>query len=284
MPGSTPQTQYDSDELVARAHRLEREGKLDEAIELLHPLVESTDCSADAAYRFAHLRLAQDRFAEAESWLRRALELRFEDARSHTNLGVVLDIQGRRDEAVRSFRRAIQLAPSEPAAYLNLGALYGEMGRHEDAARCLERSHALAPSFDATFNLALVRFRQGEWKEVEPLLGQALHLRPDHSLSHYYLGICLSKRGLLDESAHCFESALALDQDLVSARHRLGKVYRRQGRGRDAVRELESVARSLPDDAQVLRELGLAYDSLSLKTESLRCFRRARMIDAESGH
>lgn len=284
MAGSASQTQSASAELVARAHRLEREGKLDEAVAFLRPLAESEQCTADAAYRFAHLRLAQDCFDEAESWLRKALELRFEDARTHTNLGVVLDLQGRRDEAVRAFRRAIQVAPEEPAAYINLGALYGEMGRHDDAARCLERSLDLSATFDATFNLALVRFRQGEWEKAEPLLRSALHHRPDHSLTHYYLGLCLSKRGLLDDAVAAFVSALALDKDLISARHRLGKVYRRLGRGHDAVRELEAVARALPDDAQVLRELGLAYDSLSKKTESLRCFRRARILDAANGH
>jgi tetratricopeptide (TPR) repeat protein len=268
---------------VARAHRLEREGKLDEAIGLLRPLAESEQCTADAAYRFAHLHLAQDRFSDAEAWLRRALELRFEDARTHTNLGVVLDLQGRREEAIRAFRRAIQLAPSEPASYLNLGAMYGEMGRNDDAVRCLERSLELSPSFDATFNLALVRFRQGEWAETEPLLRLALQHRPNHTLSYYYLGLCLAKRGLLDEAAEAFETALALDKDLISARHRLGKIYRRLGRGHDSVRELKLVARALPEDAQVLRELGLAYDSLSLKSESLKCFRRARVLDAAEG-
>jgi tetratricopeptide (TPR) repeat protein len=284
MSGSSSRNDSRGAEIVARAHRLEREGRLDEAVELLRPLVESASCTADASYRFAHLRLAQGRWVEAENWLRRALELRFEDSRSHTNLGIVLDLQGRREEAVRAFRRAIQVEPSEPAAYLNLGALYGEMGRHEDAVRYLERSLSLAPSFDATFNLALVHIRKGHWLDAEPLLRQALHHRQDHALTHYYLGLCLSKRGLLDQAAHAFESALALDREFVGARHRLGTVYRRLGRGRDAVRVLESVARSHPDDPQVLRELGLAYDFLSEKSESLKCFRRARMLDAAGGN
>ncbi len=265
---------------VTRARLLENEGRLEEALEVLAALPEGPRSSADACYRMAHIYLQQGKLEQAESWLRQTLNLRFEDARAHTNLGVVLDLRGHHQDAIRAFRRAIQLAPDEPAAYLNLGAIYGELGRHEDAVRCLERCLELAPSYDAIFNLALVRLRQGELAPAESLLERALHESGDHPLAHYYLGLCRSRRGLLREAAEAFEAALACNEDLVRARYHLGKVHRRRGRTHDAVRELKKVAHALPDDAQVMRELGFAYDALSMKSESLQCFRRARMLDA----
>jgi superkiller protein 3 len=266
--------------VAEQARRLQDEGRLDEALVLLEPWSEEED--PDVAYRLGCIRLHRGELEEAEACLRRALALRFEDHRGHTNLGVVLDQQGRREEAIRAFRRAVQLAPQEPAPLLNLGALYGEMGRYEDAVRALSRSLELAPSFDALFNLALVRFRQMELAEAERLFDRAWQMRPRHRAAPYYLGLCRAKRGLLQEAAEAFESALGQDENLVRARFHLGKVYRRLGRGQDAVRELKRVARALPDDAQVHRELGMAYDSLSLKSESLKCFRRARMLDGAS--
>ncbi len=47
------------------------------------------------------------------------------------------------------------------------------------------------------------------------------------------------------------------------------------------MRELKRVTRALPDDPQVWRELGLAYDALALRTESLKCFRKARVLESE---
>ena len=280
MVGSSPRLESKAKRVLAQVCLLEKEGHLSEASELLKPLLSADPGDPEASYRMAHICLAQDALDEAESWLRRTLELRHDDARAYTNLGVVLDLRGHCEEAIRAFRRAIHLDPNQAVAYLNLGALYGEMGRYEDAVRFLQQCLRLFPSFDALFNLATVRFQQGELDEAEQLFERALEANAGHALTFYYLGLCRTKRGLLDAAAEAFESALKSDGDLLRARHHLGKTYRRIGRGHDAVRELKKVAHALPDDPQILRELGLAYDATECRTESLKCFRQARMLDA----
>ncbi len=280
MHGSSPRLQPESDLPLEQARRLEEEGHLDAARQILAPLLAGHKPEPEACYRMAHICLAQDQLDEAEHWLRTAIERRPGDARAHTNLGVVLDLRGRREEAVRCFRRAIQIDPDQATAYLNLGALYGELGRHEEAVRCLEQCLRITPSFDAVFNLAIVRLKQGELSEAEHLFERALKMDGRHALAFYHLGLCRSKKGLLEPAAQAFEAALRHDGDLLRARQHLGKIYRRLGRGQDAVRELKKVARALPDDPQIWRELGLAYDVNSCRTESLKCFRRARMLDA----
>ena len=283
MASSATQTQGSPQpsqaEIIARARQLEAAGSWSQASACLLPLVESDPPVAEAAYRLASIKLKEGDLDGAEFWLRRGLESRYEDARIHTNLGVVLDLKGKRDEAIRAFRRAVAVAPHEPAAHLNLGALYGEMGRYEDAVLSLSRCLELSRSFDATFNLGLVRFRQGELAEAERLFRQALDIEKRHALAHYYLGLCRSKRGLVADAVEAFAAALGLDGELVRARYHLGRSYSRLGKFHDAVRELKKVARALPDDVQVHQQLGFAYDGLGMKAESLKCFRRARMLD-----
>jgi Flp pilus assembly protein TadD len=191
---------------------------------------------------------------------------------------VVLDLQGRCDEAIRAFRRAIQLAPRDPVARLNLGALYGELRRYEDAARELDRCRRLAPGFDASFNLALVRYRQGEHAVAADLFAEALRYDRTHALGHYYRGLCHFKLGRTEDAVNDLLTALRHQPDLVHARYRLGMAWNKMGRYRMAVQELEQVARVLADDGRVHYQLGIAYDGLAMKTEARESYRRARTL------
>lgn len=264
-------------EAVTAANDLERRGELDAAAELLEPhLAEPLD--PDVAYRLASVRIKQDRLDDARSLLQGALRSRYEDPRIHTNLGVLYDAQGRTEEAIRAFRRAIQLAPREATAHLNLGALYGELGRYDDAVRSLSRCVELRPDFEGWFNLAMVRFRQGEFAEVERLLARALHEDPKHAVAHYYLGRCRYKRGLTAEAVDSFSTALRHQPELVRARVYLGMALNKLGRYGAAVKELTRVATVLADDGRVHYQLGIAYDGLSLKSEARDAYRRARTL------
>lgn len=266
------------EECLARAKSLESERRYEEAAEIVEPLFEATDHRPDVSYRLGCIRARQGRLEESEELLRLALAQRYEDARVHTNLGVVLDLQGRCDEAIRAFRRAIQLAPSDPVARLNLGALYGELGRHEDAARELGRCRRLAPGFDASFNLALVRYRQGEHAAAAGLFAEALDYDRTHALGHYYLGRCHFKLGRTEDAVSSLLTALRHQPDLVHARFGLGMAWNKMSRYRMAVQELEQVARVLADDGRVHYQLGIAYDGLAMKTEARESFRRARTL------
>jgi Flp pilus assembly protein TadD len=268
----------DVDRLLGHARELERGGQFDEAAELLSPLLEGENRVADLAYRLASIRLKQDRVVDAEQLLRRSLTHRFEDPRTHTNLGVVYDLQGRSAEAIRAFRRAIELAPSEAVAHLNLGALYGELGRYEDAVRCLSRCLSLKPGYDAYFNLALVRFRQGELEQAEDFFSHALRYEGSDALSHFYMGQCRYRRGLTGEAIDSFATALKHEPEFARARYYYGMALNKIGRYGAAVRELKNTARALADDGRVHYQLGIAYDGLSLKSEARESYRRARTL------
>src|SRR5690606_2574059 len=146
-------------------------------------------------YRLACVRAKQQRLDEAEELLRRALELRFEDARFHTNLGVVLDLQGRSEEAIRAFRRALQLSPAAPCVLPDLGALCGESGRHDGAVRWRARCRGVAPGFEASLSRALVHLKRGELPGAAPLSAGAVRHDPQRAVAHSYLGRCRLKRG-----------------------------------------------------------------------------------------
>lgn len=52
-----------------------------------------------------------------------ATKLRPDDARAHTNLGAILHLLGRPQQAVASYKEALRLQPNDPTTMTNLAKL-----------------------------------------------------------------------------------------------------------------------------------------------------------------
>lgn len=265
-------------EATTRARALELEGAFDEASRLLEPLAALPSPDPAVLYRLAAIRARQDRLEEAKHLLEQARRISPRDARVVTNLGVVYDMLGRSDDAIDAFRQVLRIVPEEPVALLNLGALYGELGRYEEAVRALTRCRERAPGFDVSFNLALVRSRQGEVHLAEALFAEAVRHDRSRAIGHYYLGHTQLKLGRSDAAVRSLRTALGLEPGLVRARFVLGKALNALNRYGEAAQELELVTRALPDDPKVHYQLGIACDGLSQKARARECYRRSRTL------
>jgi tetratricopeptide (TPR) repeat protein len=83
--------------------------------------------------------------AEAEPYLRRALEVRADYPEAQSGLGVALCMQGRLEEGVSHLERAVALEPSYRDAWRNLGEALGALGRRGQAARAFREALKTAP-------------------------------------------------------------------------------------------------------------------------------------------
>ena len=68
-------------------------------------------------------------FVEAEKHSRAALRLNPALAEAHSNLGIALQHQGRRQEALDNYRDSLRLAPTLAETHLNLGRLLEELNK-----------------------------------------------------------------------------------------------------------------------------------------------------------
>jgi tetratricopeptide (TPR) repeat protein len=121
------------------------------------------------------------RFAEAESYLRRALEL-VDDATTHYSLGFVLTRLGRAAEAVGEYERALERDPSHVEARTNLAVTLVGLGQLERAARELTRVLAIDPeNAGAHTNLGLVLAQQGQFERAVREFREALRIDPQQA-------------------------------------------------------------------------------------------------------
>jgi len=109
-----------------------------------------------------------------------------DDAGVQNDLGTLLVLAGRLDEAEKVYRRAIELAPKSAAAHFNLGLLY------------LQRQ----ASFSA--------LRQFE---------KATSLDPRHAWAHYQIGNIYAGWGVKGLAIHSYARALALEPRLADPKY-----------------------------------------------------------------
>jgi tetratricopeptide (TPR) repeat protein len=148
----------------------------------------AVDADPQCAICFNNLALAfmtRGQTREAEDALRRSLALR-EHAMTRNNLGGVLQVQGRTDDAEREYQHAVRLDPGLGEALANLGELYAKQGRHEDALMPLRRVFQISPTFPrvrASLGESLRRrgdqlVAAGRSDEAQTLFKEAVQLQP----------------------------------------------------------------------------------------------------------
>ena len=89
---------------------------------------------------------------EATTACRETLRRRPDSAEAHSNLGSVLEEQGRLEEAQASLREAIRLQPDLAEPYMNLGATLKNQGRLEEALSFCRKAMELDPASDSPFS------------------------------------------------------------------------------------------------------------------------------------
>ena len=145
--------------------------------------MSGTNPDLDAARALSSRGLARCRGGDFDGGiadLRDAAAMAPRDAGLHANLGTILFVQERLDEAQAVLRRALVLAPNHPEALANLSLVLrakGDFAGAERAARTALRTRADFP--EARVNLGYALLAQGKFAEA----WEALATRPNAPLN-----------------------------------------------------------------------------------------------------
>ncbi len=127
----------------------------------------------------AHGRLGNE--VEAESLLRRALDVAPSDADAANKLGLIRARQGSLDEARRLFQQAIENQRDHVEAINNLAVLYIRTSQVRDAIAAFLYGIEQVPDFEAFYmNLARVHADLGDYTRSREVLRRLLERRPEH--------------------------------------------------------------------------------------------------------
>jgi tetratricopeptide (TPR) repeat protein len=239
---------------------LEQRGRLEEAKKQYQFIITRSPNWAPAHNQLGQVLMHQGKWQEAEAEFRRSIALlerggealrntataRFQrdpadksDALAHSNLGSLLQEQGRLEEAEAEFRKAIKIHPNDAFSRNGLGTVLGIQGRLEEAKPEFLKAIELDPKFaGAHNNLGNVLGNQGRLEEAKAEYLKAIKLDPKFAPAHHHLGKLLGNQGRLEEAKAEFLKAIKLDPKLADAHYCLGYTLSRQGRLEEAKAQL----------------------------------------------
>jgi tetratricopeptide (TPR) repeat protein len=145
-------------------------------------------------------------YTKAEQALKKYTELRKDDADGHYFLGLVLEAQGRVDEAAKAYRTSSTLAPTGRThlAWYRLGRVLSRLGQLNDAAEAFRQSAQADKSFLRPYeDLAMLYADSGDLASAEKALLNAVATQIKDAHIHSSLGVVYSKMAdrIRDESA-----------------------------------------------------------------------------------
>ena len=182
-------------------------------------------------------------------------------------------------EAERIYYDMVQSQPSDYSAHTNLGKILQDQGRHAEAIACYRKALELNPCYDeAHFSLADALHETGSVDDSILHYQRAVEFNPKFIDAYNNLGVVLSESNRLDEAISSFENALRLDSHSVkSARafSNLGNILSELGEAGEAEQHYRQALSADPSLSKVNSNLLLAmnynprYDASEVFSEHL---------------
>jgi len=197
----------------------------------------------------------------------------------HYQLGLALENEGRKADAIVQYRAALMLRPYYVRANKNLGAALAAEGNWAEAIQHYEWALQIKPdSAEVHCNLGIALAAQGKLAEAIQHYERALQLKPDYAEACNNLGIALASQGKLTEAMQQYERALQLKPDYAEACNNLGAVLASQGKLTEAIQYSERTLQLKPDDAEAHNNFGIGLATQGKLAEAVQHFERALQL------
>jgi tetratricopeptide (TPR) repeat protein len=166
------------------------------------------------------------------------------DIRIVGTLAVLMQTQGRDDEAAKFYRRVIEIKPDDIVSINNLAWIICEkQGKHAEALELTEKGLALAPQYiDLIDTRGVAYYRMGKFDDAIRDFSECIRLYPEDTAAvtaaHFHLARAFAKKKQTDKAVENLNKALRLNDkvgglspdDLDEVNHLLEKLSKEGGK------------------------------------------------------
>jgi tetratricopeptide (TPR) repeat protein len=227
------------------------------------------------------------RFADAESFARRAAQLQPNSAVAFDRLGAAMVARGIfNSETEAAFRRSMELDPNLVVAQVYLARVLRHMNRNSEADPLY--TAAIDQAKDAPTLVLIAESMQSEtrWNDSDPVLRRALQLDPRNPGALFLMGRLFSVNRKYAEAETVLKTAVEVNPKFFPARNILGRSYLGLERYDDAFKAYEQAV-PLASEADRKQLAGLfgfggvgdGYMNAGRPQDALRAYERALQLD-----
>lgn len=268
--------------LMEQGHNLEAIEALDKAI-AISPLPEYRFSKAMSAYNIGDLSLAENelRRCARDPKLQFFKDGQIVDQRGEAlyQLGKILELQGREQDAVEQFHQCLSVQPEHLEARFHLGMAYKKDGRHKEALEAFEWVLAKVPShLGAHYNLYRTLMALGLEDEGRRRLQELKALAKVEDEIQFHLSSAEAIEHTLKDGVGGEAERL----ELVEKRLTLGRLLFEAGRTEDAVEHLLAARRLDPQRSHTYRLLAEAFRRLGRQSDAARAETFAQELEKQS--
>ena len=263
---------------LARIH--DALGKHDLALQEFQHALQLDPKDADALGGLAKSYETSGRAADAEKTFQESIALRPDDWTGHNNLGAFYDRQGKYPQAIAAYEQALKITPDNAELYSNLGSAYVDQGGPKalaQAEQALKKSIELNPGYPAFANLGMLYMQEHRYAEAAAATEQALKINGNDYMVWNNLMIAYQGAKEPDKAAEARRKAEELAEKVVALNPRdatalstLATFYAADKKDDKAQSHIRTSLALAPDDANVLSNVGEAYEFLGDREQALK--------------
>jgi tetratricopeptide (TPR) repeat protein len=196
---------------------------------------------------------------DSKTLFTRAINVTQNNYVAHNNLGEVLSLEAKYDDAAAQFAAAVSINPDYPLALNNLAMSRVQSGDLDQAIDLLSRSVEMDPSsYDAYNRLGAALLQKNRLNEAADAIHRSLELNPGFPSAYGNLGTLLEKQNRSEDAAGAYSKAIqfSLSPSFSAQMHyRLGLLLENKGEVREAALHYQEALRLKPDLAQAQQSL-----------------------------
>jgi tetratricopeptide (TPR) repeat protein len=236
-----------------------------------------------AAFFEAGLRLLKaGQLAEAEKCGQQALAIEAGHADSLHLMGLLCFASKQNDLAIAWFAQAIRQNPNVADYFSNLGTVLQQQGRLDEAAKSFDRALILKPDFaEVWYKLGEVLQQQKRFGEAILSFDQALKVNPQYREAANASALLHFDAGRHDDAIVCFDRSLAIDPGQAGAIHLKGICQLRLQRFTEALANCTRALGLAPGHPEITNNVGLVLQRLARNAEALAFFDKAIALNPQ---
>jgi tetratricopeptide (TPR) repeat protein len=234
-------------------------GRLDAAEEELGRVIAAQPGNDDAYRLLAGVNIDRGQWNAAVAGLEKAIKLRPNYWRNHSELGYVHYRAGRLEESLKAYHRVVELQPDSARGFHMLGTVYQSAGQSPEAIANYTKANAIRPSPSTYSNIGTIHYWAGEYQKAAEAYQHAIELDPNQPDVHANLGDVLQKLGRRDRARGSYATAVREMRKQLSVNENdpldlsaLGIYLAKLGEREEAKRAVEKALALSPQDAEVL--------------------------------